>query len=365
MKKTLSLLALAGIGGYAFMNQVKFGKRPKGEGLYRIKNSPNYRNGQFKNLSETPSFTEGANYFTVMKKFFFEKDERVEPATPIPSMKTDLKTLSQSEEVLVWFGHSSYFIQSGGKRFLVDPVLNGSASPLSFTNKAFEGTDPYAAEDIPEIDYLFLTHDHWDHLDYDTIKELQPKIHKVITGLGTGGHLESWGYDPKIITELDWNQEYQMEAGFSVHTVPARHFSGRGLKRNGVLWISFALKTPTLKIFIGGDSGYDTHFAEAGKQHGPFDLAILENGQYNRHWKYIHMMPEETVQAAKDLRAKKLLPVHNSKFALSTHSWDAPLRTITGRQKEGGPVIMTPMIGEKADLNNENQKFSKWWEGVR
>ena len=193
---------------------------------------------------------------------------------------------------------------------------------------------------------------------------MQPKIKKVITGLGTGGHLRSWGYNPEIITELDWNQEFDMETGFSAHTVPARHFSGRGLRRNGVLWTSFVLQTPSQKIFIGGDSGYDTHFAEAGKKYGAFDLAILENGQYNRHWKYIHMLPEETIRAAKDLQAKKLLPVHNSKFALSTHSWDAPLRTITSLQKEGDPLIITPVIGEKADLNNEAQEFSKWWKEV-
>ena len=149
-----------------------------------------------------------------------------------------------------------------------------------------------------------------------------------------------------------------------VNTVPARHFSGRGLVRNKSLWVSFVLKTPTLKIFIGGDSGYDTHFAEIGKSFGPFDLAILENGQYNKNWKYIHMQPAEVLQAAKDLRAKRLFPVHNSKFALAIHPWDEPLKKITELNKDMNLIVSTPMIGEEVNLKDPTQQFSKWWEGV-
>ncbi|GHA33465.1 MBL fold metallo-hydrolase [Salinimicrobium marinum] len=359
---SIPVLTILGIGGYAFMKQSKFGKAPSGERKNKVENSPNYRNGQFQNLSDTPSFTEGANYFTVLKKFLFEKDKRSTPSKEIPTIKTDLQNLNPQEEVLVWFGHSSYFFQVDGKKILVDPVFSGHASPVAFSARAFKGTNNYKAEDIPEIDILFLTHDHWDHLDYDTIMKIKPKIKKIITGLGTGEHLEAWGFNPAIITEKDWNEEVILEDGIKVNTAPARHFSGRGFKRNGVLWTSFVLQTPSYKMFLGGDSGYDDHFKEIGKKFGPFDLALLENGQYNRHWKYIHMMPEETLQAAKDLRTKRLLPVHNSKFALANHSWDAPLKTISTLHRNDYFQLLTPRIGEKVYLKSDDQNFTKWWE---
>ena len=152
--------------------------------------------------------------------------------------------------------------------------------------------------------------------------------------------------------------------GFEVNTVPARHFSGRGFVRNKTIWVSFVLTTPTMRIFIGGDSGYDSHFADIGKRFGPFDLVILENGQYNKNWKYIHMQPSETIQAAKDLKAKRLFPVHNSKFPLSTHPWDEPLKRITELNKEVNLNLATPMIGEEINLEDPSQQFLKWWEGL-
>lgn len=364
MKKTISIAAVLGTAAVIFSKQKKFGKRPSGVRLQKLNNSLNYRNGKFWNKSETPAFTEGANYFSVMKKFLFEKDARTKPLGDLPSIKTNLHKLDPSENILVWFGHSSYFMQLDGKKFLVDPVFSGSASPLPGGTKSFAGSDIYTAEDIPEIDYLFITHDHWDHLDFLTIVKLKQKIKQVITGLGTGEHFRYWGFSEEVITEKDWDQEIKLEEGFSAHTVTARHFSGRGLIRNPVLWTSFTLKTPSTKIFIGGDSGYDTHFSEIGKIHGPFDLAILENGQYNKNWKLIHMMPEETFRAAKDLRARKLLPVHHSKFALSTHAWDEPLERISQTANDAQLKILTPMIGEKVEILNDTQSFSHWWKNV-
>src|SRR5690606_4424149 len=170
-----------------------------------------------------------------------------------------------------------------------------------FDTKAFKGSNPYTADDIPAIDYLFITHDHWDHHDHQTILQLKPRIKKIITGLGTGAHLEYWGFDNSIIEERDWDEKIELGDDFIAYTAPARHFSGRGFARNNSLWTAFVLQAPDYKIFIGGDSGYGKHFAETGKKHGGFDLAILENGQYDRKWKYIHMMPDEVLQAAKDL----------------------------------------------------------------
>lgn len=346
------------------LKQPQFGKLPSGERLERIKKSPNYRNGAFQNQSPTPDLTDGATYFSVSKEFFFGRNKRATPTDSIPSTKTDLLHLDPNQDVLVWFGHSSYFMQISGKRFLVDPVLSGAASPVSFTTKAFKGTDRYTPDDLPEIDYLLISHDHYDHLDYKTILKLKSKVKTVVCALGTGEHLEYWGYDPAKILEKDWHEEIKLDNGFTVHTVPARHFSGRGLKRNQALWTSYVLQTPTQKLFIGGDSGYDKHFAEIGEKFGPFDLVILENGQYNKSWKYIHMLPGEILQAAQDLKAKRIFPVHSGKFALGLHAWDEPLKLLMEDNKTENLKIITPIIGEQVNLQDTTQQFSQWWLGV-
>ena len=351
------------IGVNLFVRQVKFGKLPEGERKARIEKSRNYKNGAFQNLNNTPQITGDGGFMKIMKDMFNAKNRR--PVDSIPSIKTDLLHLQRDKDILVWFGHSSYFIQIDGKRILVDPVFCGNASPFSFMIKSFKGTDIYKSEDIPEIDFLIITHDHWDHLDYKTIKELKPKIDKVITGLGTGAHLERWGYEPQKILENDWYDHVNLEDGFAIDVTPARHFSGRGPKPNQTLWASFVLQTPTTRIFIGGDGGYDEHFAEIGEKFGGFDLAILENGQYNTSWKYIHMMPEEVLQAAKDLRAKRLFPVHSSKFALANHSWDTPLKSITEKNRTVGQPIITPIIGEQVNLKDTTQVFAEWWNGIK
>jgi L-ascorbate metabolism protein UlaG (beta-lactamase superfamily) len=180
-----------------------------------------------------------------------------------------------------------------------------------------------------------------------------------------GEHLEHWGFNPDIIIEKDWHEKFNLDSGFTVNTTSARHFSGRTFVRNKSLWTSYVLQTPTLKIFIGGDSGYDTHFAEIGKNFGPFDLAILENGQYDRKWRYIHSLPDEILQIAKDLDAKKILPVHSSKFALAAHAWDEPLTKIVENGKKENLPVITPMIGEQVNLKDNNQQFTEWWKEVK
>jgi L-ascorbate metabolism protein UlaG (beta-lactamase superfamily) len=359
----LSLVIIFILSIYLFLHEPKFGKLPTGKALERIKLSPNYKDGQFQNLEFTPNLTEGASMIRVMQKFFFEKSKNNKPPHPLPYKKTDLLNLDTAKNILVWFGHSSYFMQIDGKKILVDPVFSGAASPLPFTTRSFPGSDVYTTADIPEIDYLIITHDHWDHLDYKTIINLKPKINVVITGLGVAPHLESWGYASSKIIELDWDENASLQNGFSVTAVPARHFSGRTFARNRSSWNAFVLQTPTLKIFIGGDSGYGAHFETTGKKFGPFDLAVLECGQYNLYWKYIHMMPEEVVTAAIDLQAKKILPVHWAKFSLSLHDWDEPIKRVTAEAGRKNISVIHPMIGEEVDLRNSNT-FSKWWEQV-
>ncbi len=361
---TLSIIAILAITIIVFVNQASFGRTPSGERKERVLNSPNYRDGKFQNQSPTKQITSDKGYLSLMFDFLFGKRERVTPVSKIPVVKTDLQNIDRDKDILVWFGHSSYFMQVDGKRILVDPVFSKAASPVSFVNKAFDGTDIYKPEDMPDIDYLVISHDHWDHLDYNTVMKLKDRIAKVICGLGVAEHFERWGFDKSKIVELDWNEDSSLDTGFSVYCLPARHFSGRGLSPNQSLWVSYLLRTPSMNIYIGGDSGYDTHFAKIGEQFADIDFAILENGQYDKDWKYIHMMPEEVVQAAKDLNAKNLLPVHSSKFALGNHAWDDPLKRVTAAAKGENVRLMTPMIGEVVNLKDSTQVFKEWWVGL-
>lgn len=345
----------------AILNLPQFGKPAKGERLRRKEASLQYSQGSFKNISETPSFTSDDNVFTTFWKMFFGRRERLRPEHQLPSTKTELSTLPAEQNYLIWMGHSSYFMQLDGKKILVDPVLSGYASPFSMLIKAFEGSSEYTSDDIPEIDYLIITHDHWDHLDMHTIRDIHTRVKQIYTGLGVGAHLEHWGVDAAKINEFAWNDSLFLNDGFQLHATPARHFSGRGLKRNQTLWVSFVLQTPSLKIFIGGDGGYDRHFTDIGEKFGPFDLVLLEAGQYDKRWKYIHMHPEEVVQAASDLKARRLIPIHNSKFALAAHAWDEPLIKISEQYNQVRPdyELLTPMIGEQLEILNA--RTSPWW----
>jgi len=360
-----SMVGMIAGGLWLFLKQAKFGMLPEGARLERIRRSPNFRDGEFRNQLATPMMTGESGSLKTILRYLFNTNKRLRPKGPIPSVRMDLRHLASTEDVLVWFGHSSYFLQIDGKRILVDPVLSGRASPVSFTTKAFDGTDPYSAADIPEIDFLFITHDHWDHLDYDTLMKMRPRVKKVICPLGVGAHLERWGYASSTVEEGDWGDSFVLGDGFNSHVLPARHFSGRGLRRNSTLWASYALQTSSgRRIYLGGDSGYGPHFSEIGKQFGGFDLAVLENGQYDKAWKFIHMMPDETLQAGKDLHASLIFPVHNSKFCISNHDWDAPLRSISAIAGETRPQLITPVIGSVVHLQNPLGDSSNWWANV-
>jgi L-ascorbate metabolism protein UlaG (beta-lactamase superfamily) len=185
-------------------------------------------------------------------------------------------------------------------------------------------------------------------------------VKKVYCSLGISAHLEYWGYNGDIITELDWWESAAMNERMTIIAAPARHFSGRGIKRNQTLWSSFIIKTPSHSIYIGGDSGYDTHFKTIGEKYGPFDIALLEAGQYNPMWPLIHMAPEETVQAAVDLKAKVLMPVHWGKFTLAMHPWDEPIQRILAKAEDLNVQVTSPRIGEMVVIG-KNYPDSKWW----
>ena len=357
----LITIAVAVVVVFVFMQQPQFGKLPSGARLERIKKSPNYKDGKFQNLSHTPLLASGKSMPQAFWEFLFEKkNENLVPKQPIPTQKTDLFSLNPNENVLVWLGHSSYFMQVEGKKYLIDPVLI-TASPIPFGVKMFEGSAVYQPNDIPAVDYLIITHDHYDHLDYETIKQLKERIGKVITTLGVGEHLEYWGFSAENITELDWNENVSLENNVRITALPARHSSGRTFIQKKTLWASFMLETSAKTIYIGGDSGYDFFFKEIGKKFPNIDLAIMENGQYNTDWQYIHLVPEDLISAIKDLKPKRVLAFHNSKLALAKHAWYEPLDNIFQNAQREQINLATPMIGQVVDLENGEEKFEKWW----
>lgn len=350
-------------GVWLFMQTAPFGKYPEGKRLARIEQSPNYRDGAFRNLSPTGVQISDKPMARSLYEFFFQKTAHLRPAQPVPHVKTDLHALPRDRDFFVWFGHSSYLLQIGGKRFLVDPVLV-SGSPVSFANKMFDGSNPYTPEDIPAADYLVITHDHWDHLDYEAVSRLKDKVGRVITALGVGAHLEHWGYPAEKITELDWYGHAALADGYGITALPARHFSGRSFTRDKTLWASFMVQSPQKSVYIGGDSGYDGFYRDIGRRFPAIDLAILENGQYNEDWAQIHIMPDELVQAAKELNPKQLVTVHNAKFALAKHDWREPLNRIYEHAQRENLPLATPKIGEVFYFSENGQTFGKWWSGL-
>lgn len=359
----ISLVLLLVLLYFIVTGQEVFGAEAKGERLLRIQQSRYYKDKQFHNISHTPALAEGYSMPKVMFDFLFnKKNPHLKPSSEIPSIHTNLKSFSKDHDVFVWLGHSSYYMQTDGVSFLIDPVLSSYGSPFKFFNKAFPGADIFKPEDIPVIDYLVITHDHYDHLDYPTVKAIKNRVGKVVLPLGVGAHFERWGYKPEQLVEEEWGAEVELKNTISIIFTPARHFSGRKMRRNTTLWTSYVLNTPTKRLFLGGDSGYDTHFKEIGEAYGPFDYAIIENGQYNEAWKYIHALPEDVIQASIDVKAKNIIPVHSSKFALALHAWNEPLKKVTSLAESKNLSLVIPMIGQPVDLNSAKHYFEKWWE---
>lgn len=358
----IAIASLILIGTWIFMKSAPFGAKPSGERQARIERAPQWNGKNLENQELTPALSPGYSYWKLIKMQFNETSPRKRPSVPIPNQKTDLKALNPEENVLIWMGHSSYFMQIDGVKILIDPVFSGSASPLPYSITAFEGTDIYQAEDFPTLDFILISHDHYDHLDYKTMKDFQAKTKKVIVGLGIGAHLERWGYTQDQIQESNWWETFTSENKLvQIQTAPARHFSGRGFARNNTLWQSYVVQSKNLKVYLGGDSGYGKHFKQIQERFGDMDLVMLDNGQYNEGWRAIHMHPEEVIQASKDLGAKTLFPVHNSKFGLALHAWDEPLIRTTTLAQESQQAYITPLLGSKVDLDALDATPSNWW----
>jgi L-ascorbate metabolism protein UlaG (beta-lactamase superfamily) len=361
LTKSLLVIALAlTLIVYLFMQQKSFGKLPSGNRLERIRKSPNYRDESFQNIVPTEMLAEGVSYPRMMIDFFSKGVNR-EPTVTLPSIKADLKSLPD-EPSIIWFGHSSYLISVNGLNILVDPVFSERASPVQYLgSKNYPIETPFSVEDFPNLDLVIISHDHYDHLDYNTILKLDSKTKLFCTGLGVGSHLAHWGIDESRIREFDWWEGDYVLPGVELIATPARHFSGRGFTRFQTLWASYVLKTGGYTIFIGGDSGYDDSFKKIGEKYGPFNLVMLECGQYDKQWPYIHMMPEQTVQASIDLKSAALMPVHWGKFTLALHAWDEPIRRASVAAEELKAKIVTPIIGERLRLDSLGVG-SRWWE---
>ena len=361
-KVTLSLLILIAIvaGWLGRSLWVEAGRAPRGERLERIKRSSLWRDGQFVNEELTPQFTGDKGMWQVLYEFLFVKTAGLVPDADIPAVKTDLRALSRHRDVVVWLGHSSVFIQSGGVRYLFDPVLT-TGLPVSLFMRPFKGAAVFTPDDIPDVDYLIITHDHWDHLDYKTVKALRERVGRVVCGLGIGEHFEYWGYDAAKIHEMEWGDSLAVNAGTTLHCLPSRHFSGRLTKRNQSLWASYLIDGPQ-RVFVSGDGGYDARFRRIGERFGHIDLAILENGQYNADWRYIHTLPSQLPREIEELRAARVLTYHNSKYALARHPWREPLDSIAAAATTGRPwQLLTPRIGDPVSLTDTTQSFPRWW----
>lgn len=361
----ICLLGVLSIIVFFYLRQPQFGALPEGKRLALVKKSPNYRDGKFRNIVEKPTITPGYSIWSELYKTVFEDYPRVTPQDSLPSVKTDLKSIPLDKNIIIWFGHSSFFLQLDSVRILADPVFSGKASPLPGGIRAFKGSDIYTAQDMPEIDYMLLSHDHYDHLDYATAKALQPKVKKVICGLGAGAHYERWGYNEQQILEKDWGDQVPVKPGFNIFTESTHHESGRGLTSSQSLWVSFFIQSPNLSVYYSGDGGYSDRFKKIAAQFGAVDWAIMECGQYNKAWQSVHELPEEVAQATTELKAKNLLPVHHSKFTLARHPWDEPLEQISLLSQSRPYKLATPMIGEVVRLNDSAQVFRQWWKGVR
>lgn len=358
----IAVLVVFGVSAYS--QHPLFGQLPEGDRQAHMAQSPNLVNGIFVNQIDSPLLTTNQTELSMWMETLFGEKGQPRPPGAIPAIKTDLKALDATQDLVIWLGHSSYYVQLGGQRILIDPVFSSNAAPVPLANLAFDGTSLYAADDMPQIDLLLITHDHYDHLDYPSIQALQPKVKRVVAGLGVGAHFEAWGYDMRTVQEADWYATLQQAPQLQIHVTPARHFSGRAFTSNKSLWVGFALVSPQRRIFFSGDSGYAPHFAEVGRRYGPFDWVALDAGQYDPRWANVHMNPEQAAQAAEDLQARALTPAHVGRFSISPHDWDDPFKRITAASQGRSYALWTPEIGRPIYLDGRAQTFSVWWEAV-
>jgi L-ascorbate metabolism protein UlaG (beta-lactamase superfamily) len=321
---------------------------------------------RFQNLPN-PDAKPQRSAWDIWSRLVLEKKQGTVPVDPIPVRMLDraaLDALDVTANHIIRLGHSSHLLKLRGKWWLIDPVFGPRASPVTWAGPARFHPPPLALQDVPQIEGLVLSHDHYDHLDVPTIEALKDRVQRYFVPLGVGQRLRDWGVPADRIQEFDWWEQGQW-GEVILTAAPAQHFSGRTLwDRNKTLWASWSLQSGDERIFYSGDSGYFGGFKEIGARFGRIDIALMENGAYDSYWPAVHMSPEETVQAFEDLRARTLYLVHNSTFDLAFHGWREPLERVAALAQQRGIALATPEIGEVLTLGKPRVN-RKWWEGLR
>ena len=329
-----------------------------------FKQHKNFKNGQFKNRRDVPEKLSFSKFFDLGYKYLTTEVENGEPKHAFKNLTINPKDLVDFNGTrLYWFGHSTFLLQHKGTNILIDPMFGKVPAPLNFLGgKRFLKALPVSPEELPEITYVLFSHDHYDHLDYESVLKLKDKVTWFITPLGLGNHLIRWGIEEHRIIELNWWESKQFE-GFEFICTPAQHFSGRKFNNaQQTLWSSWVIQSEAINLYFSGDSGYDTHFKEIGEKYGPFDLSLLECGQYNKLWPDVHMFPQETVKAGIDLKSKKIIPIHWGAFKLALHSWNEPAIEVFNEAKRKNINLQIPKIGEAIKIDSVSRAFDFWWK---
>ena len=372
MLKMVGFIVLGSTGllvfaGLIFLNtSPEFGGKADEKRKQRYAKAPQFQEGKFVNQIPT-SMDLGIKEYPKLILEFLRGTPDSQPPGPLPVVDiepADIATKDTAPARIRWMGHSAVLLEAAGKVILLDPMLGPSPAPHPWLGSKRYSDLPIKVEQLPHIDAVLISHDHYDHLDYGSILALKEKTDHFYVPLGVGAHLEAWGVSPDKIHELTWADEVEQDS-FTFVCTPARHFSGRGLlDRNGTLWCSWVIDTPNEKLYFSGDSGYGPHFQEIGAQHGPFDFAMIECGQYDPRWEAIHMMPEQSVQAAIDLNTRLMMPIHWGAFTLSLHSWTDPVERATEEAMRQEVAITTPRIGEVVYLKKDVFPENHWWTQV-
>ncbi|PEI66027.1 hypothetical protein CN587_12355 [Bacillus wiedmannii] len=294
---------------------------------------------------------------------YFKMKTKLRPVKNLPIVLSDKN--NESLESVTWFGHSASLLKIEGKKLLLDPMFGDASSPFPlFTSKRYSGAFSLEREDLQEIDAVIISHNHYDHLNYKSIMQLKDHAKHFYVPTGVAQYLMKWGVSPSKISEHNWWEEIAFD-NIKLVCAPARHFSGRSMTdRDCSLWCSWLILGRDTKVFFSGDSGYAPHFKEIGNKYGPFDLTLMECGQYDTRWSAIHMLPEETVQAHIDVKGDLLLPIHWGAFTLALHEWSDPIERVTKEAKRLGINIATPQIGESITLKSTDYPSSAWWREI-
>lgn len=344
--------------GRKLRNDPQFGAGAGAMAYVKEQAGRNYRRGKFRNLQKTPLQEDLGSLLGDLIGYL--KAKNTQPAEPLPIYDGQTRTdLDPAKDYLTWYGHSALRLETAGKTILLDPMLGEWVAPVPFLGHRFPYQDYQPLAGIGDIDLVVYSHDHYDHLDYDTLMAIKDRVKEYLVPLGVGAHLRAWGIPEDHITELNWWDSTEI-AGCTWTATPARHFSGRSPgTRSKSLWCGFAIETPHHKIYFGGDSGYGRHFREIGRRLGPFHLTMLDSGQYHDRWQNVHMQPEEALRANRDLGGCNFLPIHWGAFSLSNHPWSDPIERIADADEAG--VSISPMVGQRFALDALEDCRTRWW----